>query len=324
MTRLVLRADAGGAIGLGHLSRAFALGEEIGARLGVVPVLVASDDPVVARFVEGRRLGWRPLQGSGYAVDEVVACLSPGDVLVSDSYELDVASLDVLARTGARHVVVDDFARLERWPVEIVVNPNAGGDRLVYPGASRVLAGTPYALLRREVLEAAARPRDPGRPVERVLVTLGGGSWTSRGLALLEAVAAGLEGLKIRATVPPELAPPGVEALPARELADAFAWADVALLSGGVLKYEAAACGLPALLVGTVSHQVEVAAVFAATGAARALGALETVSPEAAAQALADLIADGSARAAMSAAGRATVDGRGAARAAAVLLGASR
>jgi UDP-2,4-diacetamido-2,4,6-trideoxy-beta-L-altropyranose hydrolase len=319
--RLLVRADASASIGLGHLGRAFALAEELAGRLGVMPELLARADPVLARFVDGRELRWTAIEGQGYAAAEVAARLSPGAILVSDSYELDEAGLEAAATAGARHVVIDDFASLRHWPVDLVVNPNAGSEGLEYPGAARVLAGTRYALLRREILDAARATRRTVGPAHTVLVSFGGGRWTDRGVALLEAVARELARLTIRATVSPELAPAGVEPVDPRLLHLQLAAADVALLSGGVLKYEAAVCGLPALLVALVPHQVEVAAAFAGTGAARALGPLEALDPAEAARELAALAADAPARAAMTAAARAAVDGRGAERVAETLLG---
>jgi spore coat polysaccharide biosynthesis predicted glycosyltransferase SpsG len=183
-----------------------------------------------------------------------------------------------------------------------------------------VLAGTRYALLRREILDAAGASRRTVGPAQTVLVSLGGGRWRERGVALLEAVARELPGLTVRATVPPELAPTGVESVDPGLLPAQLAAADVALLSGGVLKYEAAVCGLPALLVALVPHQVEVAAAFAETGAARMLGSLDVLDPGEAAWELAALAADALGRAAMTAAARAAVDGRGVWRVAESLL----
>lgn len=321
--RLLVRADAGGSIGLGHIGRSVALAEELAERLDVVPELLARADPVLARFLDGRGIHWTEIEEPGYSAGEVAARLSPGTILVSDSYELDEAALEAVTSTGARHVVIDDFARLRRWPVELVVNPNAGAEGTPYPGAARVLAGTPYALLRREIRDAARAARTTASPAQTVLVSLGGGGWPAAGVSLLEAVARELSGLTIRATIPSELAPAGVEPVDPRLLHVELAAADVALLTGGVLKYEAAACGLPALLVALVAHQVEVAAAFARTGAARALGPLEALDPVEAARELASLAADAPARAAMTAAAQAAVDGQGARRAAESLLGGS-
>ncbi|MHB1244338.1 MAG: hypothetical protein ACYC1P_13210, partial [Gaiellaceae bacterium] len=298
-----------------------ALAEELGRRLGERPTLLARGDDVLARFVEGRDIGWIEIDEPGYAPAAVVTRASPGAIVVSDTYELDEASLDAVAGAGARHVIVDDFASLPRWPAELVVNPNAGSETLQYPGAGRVLAGPRYALLRSEIRDAARVARRGLAPARTVLVSLGGGRWPERGVEMLEAVARELDGLTIRATVPSGLAPNGVEPVHPRLLHEQLVAADVALLSGGVLKYEAAACGLPMLLVALVSHQLAGARVFAETGAARVLGLLDSLEPAAVARQLAALAADGPARAAMTAAGIAVVDGRGATRVADALLG---
>jgi spore coat polysaccharide biosynthesis protein SpsF len=85
----------------------------------------------------------------------------------------------------------------------------------------------------------------------------------------------------------------------------------MAVLSGGVLKYEAAACGLPALLVAVVEHQVDAARRLAVAGAARYLGRLDRLSAFALGTAVARLRRDADSRRRMLTAGRRLVDGRG-------------
>lgn len=319
--RLLLRADANASLGLGHVGRTYALGETFGERLEAVPELLAHADPVLDGFREGKTMRLIEVHGEGYAVDEIVPRLSPSTVLVSDSYAIDEAALDAVAATGARHVVIDDFAVLRRWPVDLVVNPNMRSERFRYRGAGWVLSGPRYALLRSEIAEVAVRRRIVPERASNVLVCLGGGDWPERGRALLDQIAEIFEGqCEIRATVPPRQASANITPVPARLLHEQFAWADVALLSGGTLKYEAAACGLPALLVAVVPHQVAVSAAFARTGAARALGPLDSLDLAAAAWELAVLAGSVAAREAMARAGRRAVDGKGARRAVDVLL----
>ena len=74
-------------------------------------------------------------------------------------------------------------------------------------------------------------------------------------------------------------------------------------------------------LVAVADDQLPVGPPFAATGAARYLGDGREVDPDDVATAVVALLADDAARAAMAARGRAIVDGHGAERIAAAVLG---
>jgi spore coat polysaccharide biosynthesis predicted glycosyltransferase SpsG len=321
--RVLVRCDAGPSVGLGHAGRALALAEELGARLDVRPTFLSRRDRVLEAFLGGREVDLRPVVGPGYAAPEVLEAIGHDEVVVvSDTYDLDSEALARVAATGAAHVVVDDFARLDEWPCEVLVNPNVGADASAYAGPGRVLTGPRHALVRREIRDAAARRKR--RPeATRLLVTLGGGTevWTRGGaglVAALEPVARA--GIEVRVAGPLVPAAPFV-AVPPASLPQQLAWADAALLAGGVVKYEAAAAGVPMLLVAAVEHQREVAAAFAATGAAEFLGAVWEIEAAAVAAAARDLLGDRSRREALSDAARTLVDGRGAARVVAALLG---
>jgi spore coat polysaccharide biosynthesis predicted glycosyltransferase SpsG len=319
--RLVCRCDASASTGLGHVARAFALAEELGPRLGVVPLFLARPDPLVEAFLDARPVELRAVEAPGYARDEVLAAAGAGDVVVSDSYDLDANALRALGDRGVRHAVVDDFATLPTWPCELVVNPNPGARTDAYAGAGCVLVGPRYALLRRE-LRAAGRLRSARERADRLLVCLGGGDWGPRGRRLVEALAGlAARGVSLRAATDDAALPPGVDRVSPRSLPEQLGWADLAVLSGGTLKYEAAAAGVPMLLVAAVEHQRAVAQAFAAAGGGSYLGALADVDPEAVAADAARLLAAPERLAASSEAARRIVDGLGAVRAADALLG---
>jgi spore coat polysaccharide biosynthesis predicted glycosyltransferase SpsG len=308
--RLLVRCDADARLGLGHAGRSLALAEELGSRMGARPLVVGHDDPLLRDHI-GDRAAFVALAGAGYAADEVVSLLAPGDVLVSDHPGLDEAARRAVAATGARHVVVDDFGGEGEWPCAVVVNPNLGSASVPYPGAATVLAGPRFALLRDAVRRAAAAGRDPLAPVRRILVSLGGSDLDGRARMLLETLAPRGDAVEVVATLPAERLPDGVASAARSDLPDLLAWADMAVLSGGVLKYEAAACGLPALLVAVVEHQVDAARRLAVTGAARYLGRLDRLSAFALGTAVARLRRDADSRRRMLTAGRRLVDGRG-------------
>ena len=316
--RLLVRCDASPAIGLGHLARCFALTERLAPLVGAAPVFLVGPDPLASAFLAARGAEYELVDGTGYAVGELLDHAHGPTLVVSDTHELGESDLEAIDRAGLAHLVIDDFARLSRWPCQLVVNPNLGAQETRYAGARAVLVGPEFALLRSEISDAAGRRRPAATP--RVLVCLGGGQWPHAAQALLaELGALADDGVDVVAATESAV-PAGVAAVSPATLADELASASIAVLSAGVLKYEAAACGVPAVLLAVVEHQDEVAPAFAATGAGLYLGPLAEAEPGAVVDAVRRLLGDEAKRERMTRAGRALVDGRGADRVAACFV----
>jgi spore coat polysaccharide biosynthesis predicted glycosyltransferase SpsG len=310
---VLIRCDANETIGLGHAGRSLALGAALAERFGAVPEVLGRSDPLLARFVT--RVGYEllPLLAPGYGTAEVVARVGPGWAVISDSYDLDQDAVVQIAASGAMHVAIDDFASVGEWHDAIVVNPNIGSEHLAYAGARVVAAGPAYALLRPEIARLAGRPRSLAPRGRRLLVCLGGGAWPSESDALLDALAGTT--FEVRATFDSDRP----EAVPPDTLAEQLEWADVAIVSGGVVKYEAAAAGLPMVVAAVVPHQAIVARAFAAETGAPFGGSLSDVQPSELVALVERLAADLETRAALSARAQDLVDGRGAQRVAALV-----
>jgi spore coat polysaccharide biosynthesis predicted glycosyltransferase SpsG len=155
-------------------------------------------------------------------------------------------------------------------------------------------------------LAAESRARDRSGPARRLVLCFGGSDAgrAAAARARKELAEAGLD-LEIRAVA---------GNLAGAEVGEHFAWADLVLSAGGVTKYELALFGAPVIIVAIAENQELVGERFAAAGGGRYLGPAAKLAPGELARAVRELAADGAARAAMSAAGRRLVDGRGAAR----------
>ena len=97
--------------------------------------------------------------------------------------------------------------------------------------------------------------------------------------------------------------------------------ADIAVAAAGSTGWELAFLGVPSLLVAMADNQRGVAEELARCGAARHMGDPDTACHDRLANAMADLLTSPGDRHRMSEAGRALVDGRGAARVAEIILG---
>lgn len=340
---LLIRADAGSRIGVGHVMRCTALGEAWLARGGEV-VFASSSVPVelFARLgAEG--FATRPVGGSPGAEQDAretaaLARSCSADCIVLDGYHFDSAYRRLLRPAEARVLVIVDGASGDGDGADFVLDQNLGAAR---PGrerqdstATRFLLGPRYALLRREFWRWRGRAHAIAPRARKLLVTLGGGdadNCTGRIVRALRAVpeAAELETRVVigpanphRAVVEAELkdAPSGWRALPPQEdMSDPFAWADLAVSAAGSTCWELAFMGVPFLTVALADNQRPIAAELARAGVSRDLGWHEQVGGQRLAESVRELLDDDAARGEMSRRGRETVDGFGAERVAAIL-----
>jgi len=189
------------------------------------------------------------------------------------------------------------------------------------PGAraGRALVGYAFAPLGRSVLRAAGRgrPRD-GRATPRVLLCFGG-SDPHDVTARLGSVLATDPRWSVDLVVGPDYrgAAEVLGLAVSREppdLVERLVAADVAVLGAGTIKFEAAALGVPAVLVAVADNQVPVGPPFAATGAASWAGDGRRVDPATVVELLAALALDPGRRMEMARRGPEVVPGDGARR----------
>jgi UDP-2,4-diacetamido-2,4,6-trideoxy-beta-L-altropyranose hydrolase len=95
------------------------------------------------------------------------------------------------------------------------------------------------------------------------------------------------------------------------DMARWMTWADLAVSSAGSTSWELCFLGLPAIVLATADCEQPVAESLQQNGACLSLGRAKAMDGEALTTALEELIPAAGSRAAMSAAGRRLVDGRG-------------
>ncbi|SCF28634.1 Spore coat polysaccharide biosynthesis protein SpsG, predicted glycosyltransferase [Micromonospora viridifaciens] len=332
--RVGLRCDAGPHRGVGHLVRCLALGEEFLAR-GAHVELLGSVDGVgwAARQLAARGIPHHPGPDTPAGL-VAVAREHRLDVLVLDSYELDPACAGAVRAAGIHALaVVDGHTRGQ--DADLYLDQNLGA-ATVAP-ADRLLAGTRYALLRREVLArrpAAPRPAAPvARP--RVLAFFGGTDAFGAAPPLTRLLLATGRPMELTVVVAREALEADLAALrPARgqhlrlvpptdTLPELIAAADLVVSAAGTSTWELCCLGAPSALVCVVDNQRESYHRVIREGVAAGLGelpALVAAGPDGhavravAVRTLRELLASADRRAALSARGWSTVDGQGRAR----------
>ena len=292
MSRWVLVADASASAGLGHVARSSALAgalRELGAEveahgLGASSAMTVDD------------VEWAPLDD----LEGVEA-----GALVLDSYTVAPGVPARIARRGKLAMFLDGG---EAAPgTALAVDVGAAGEP-----DERHLVGLRFACLRRMFRERPpATVRDAA---ESVLVATGGGDATAGGPGLARAAAQALPDARVRLLRGPYASgdvPPEVEAVAATpETAGLLAEHDIVITAGGQTLLEAAACGVPAVVVPSADNQLGNAARVEEAGAAQVLPS----SAEGLAEALRSLAPDAERRREMATAGQAAVDGLGARR----------
>jgi len=341
--RVLFIADAGPAVGGGHVMRCLTLARaltERGATCAFVESRAAA--PILRRF------GWPAQTMLAIAGAERLADLMlyadqfatqfQPDVVVIDHYQAEAMQETGLRREGRRIVVIDDLAD-RGHDCDLLVDPGYGRKAEAYrdltPDHARVLTGPVYALVRPEF--GAARRRAMSRramhaPLARGLISLGltdVGGVTARVVQVLAPVLG-----EARLDIVLGAGTPSAEPLHAlaasdrrlhvwidtAEMASLMADADIAIGAGGSSTWERATVGLPSATVILAENQRAMTAHMAAAGLTLALDAAAPDFEAQLVRAWQTLANDREARWRLAEASSELCDGHGAARVAEAVL----
>jgi UDP-2,4-diacetamido-2,4,6-trideoxy-beta-L-altropyranose hydrolase len=324
---LVVRADAGERVGMGHIGRCYALASAWREAGGRALFVMAQPGVAVTEWMEHRSLELVEINATAASDADALALRRAVDArgasaVVVDGYAFGAGYLSAV-RDAAPLVVIDDQALLEKYDADVVVNQNLhASDELYSQRASgaRLLLGPRFALIRPEFRERSSGTRRFPPRAETCLVTFGGsdaGNATGEALRTLDGLGAGLAVRAVAGVANPNVdqlraevqAFPGAELLiDVDDMAEHMAWADVAVSSAGSTSWELAAMGVPSVLVPLAPNQEPVAAGLERQGAA-ARATMASLG-----DAFCSMVDDVARRQACSEAGRRLVDGEGARR----------
>ena len=333
---MLVRADAGPQIGIGHVMRCLALAQAWLKVGGKATFVSAADNPVLeARLIEEgmhiAHIGAQP--GSDEDVQQTVRRARRKETawVVVDGYHFGATYQHALKANALRVFWIDDYGHAEYYAADWVLNQNIHADESLYRNResyTRLLLGPRYALLRGEFLNWRNRRRSIPGVARKVLVTMGGGdpaNITLRVIRALDKVA--VEGLEIIVVV--GSTNPNVEMLKATvreskliiqlkqttsEMPELMAWADLAVSGGGSTCWELTFMGVPSLVMVLAENQLGIAGGLEQAGVAINLGWSHQVSDTEMAKTLQGLCQARGQRAHMSWLGRQLVDGTGASR----------
>jgi UDP-2,4-diacetamido-2,4,6-trideoxy-beta-L-altropyranose hydrolase len=334
MGRILVRADAGPGIGLGHLQRSLSLAQAL-VQCDVEPVFLMNGHPDNRSRVEGYGFKAVELKSSeSWSTEDLdetagVAAGNGCSGILVDSHLVRPSYLDGLKPHGICVIVRDDLAHFP-FSADIVFNGNADAATLNYQASSsdtKFLLGPTYSVLAQEYW--TARPRTGGAGLPNVLVVLGGTDPFGMMPPILESldrvalnfrltVVVGpyfTNGAAVEAVVQAATKPMQIVHSP-ESLLPLMLEADLAVSAGGQTLYELASIGCPAVAIPIAPNQRGQSQALADFGAAVSGGDATAgeINLEKLAGIVESLLADPRTLAVLGDKGRKLVDGQGALR----------
>ena len=283
--KVLIRADAGAAVGSGHLMRMLALAG--GCRKLGFQVTFATNEIPGSISQKIHDAGCSEVSISGVAGSEADAaetlCVANelgADWLVLDGYCFDDDYQEAVKPDSSRLMVIDDFGHAEHYNADLLLNQNAYADASRYYDLpdTKVLCGIRYTMLKPEF--GAEENEDTKLPharrtAKRILVTMGGSDSENFTLPVMQALAQ-IDGCRATDVVVDCVIGPNFaheEVLRNFERSSGFNFrihrnvdrmdvlmreSDLAITAGGSTCYELAKLGVPAIAIPTADNQVAV------------------------------------------------------------------
>jgi UDP-2,4-diacetamido-2,4,6-trideoxy-beta-L-altropyranose hydrolase len=338
---LLIRADAGIAMGAGHVMRCLALAQAWQDAGGRAVFVMAQAPAAIEQRLRSESCEVVGISAQAGSEDDSrktirLAREQNAEWVVVDGYQFEPDYQRLLKAAGLKVLFVDDYGHAHRYFADVVLDQNVAADESLYQSRepyARLLLGLRYCLLRREFASWRDWKRDIPKVGRRVLVTMGGSdpeNVTARVIQALSLVkrkrlgavvalggsnpyfealqsAAGQNGITLRTNV--------------SNMAELMAEADVAISAAGSTCWELCLLGLPALLIDVAANQKAVARELDRLGCAIHLGDLESTSATKIAKQLEKLLGSQDLRRSLSQRSRELVDGAGAKRVASIVRG---
>lgn len=324
--RFVVRADP--VTGMGHLSRCLNLFRALATRSRVRPTILLQGSSDAARWAESAGCPVVRLPATAAGAAPSLRRLNRADILILDLPHVRQELLRAARDTSRFLVRIVDGEDPDDRHSDLLINPNLALGHLHRLG--RLASGLRYALLDEAYATAHGQRRTISGTVKQVMVCLGGGSSPAPLRRVLTALAQIPDPILITVILGPlaPSAPPVPKALRGRatilravpSLAERLMEADLAVVGGGTLLYEAACAGTPAAVLAQTPDQAVEARAFARRGAALCLASRPLRPANKYVRPLMALIRDQHRRRRLSQAGKRLVDGKGAARLADLIL----
>lgn len=325
---IVIRADAGRAIGSGHIRRCLTLAARLQLAGRQVAFATTRDSALLVPDLADQTC--IPVSGNAEREPDELRAACPGgvDLLVVDHYARDAHFESACRNWAKRIMVIDDLADRAHDAdllVDMTLDRRPETYAALLPETAVCLTGTDYALLRPEfadLREAALSRRAATTPVTNILVSVGATDQSGVMRTLLAGVAeAGFSGQVCVVGAADDIGnhyPFDLDVTPqAHDMSARMMAADLSIGACGMTSWERCCLGLPTIAVITADNQRDIARSLARVGA---VALIETISASEIHTATLRLCENLPVRQHMSRAAAAVCDGRGAGRVVDALL----
>jgi UDP-2,4-diacetamido-2,4,6-trideoxy-beta-L-altropyranose hydrolase len=249
--------------GFGHLTRCISI-QQAFAQKGVDSVF----------FVHGDQSAWNLLRGMRYEPvdwvrnpEAIISRLKPNDLVVLDSLEADLSSIEQIIKNVRHPVIIDDYKHYTYSHGIVVDWTLFAEERGLNNDKITFLAGSDYVALRKPFWNIL--PRTGERDVKRILITMGGTDVRNLTFPLLKCLVFHLKGVHVSALVNEsfgnlrEIEQFKTEQetvslyyrLKDFEIAACFEQTDLAISAGGQTLYELARTGTPTIAIQIADNQ---------------------------------------------------------------------
>lgn len=295
---IVFRCDAGPAIGFGHLVRCRVLADVL-VRRGESVAMFGPPQSYMIDADKTTFTAWQAACNWAGPQDDALQLLAfsrslAADFIIADDYRVDDTYQRVLHDSGMQWL---QFESNTARPIlaKLVLNSSPGANKVAYARAmrhpaGRALLGPRYAILRPTFRMPA--PKRRFGMMEQVLVMFGGGDDRGAIIRVLESlVPTTFDGAHIviisgrhnpsNFLIREKIATHGTQRIRLMidppDIAALMHESDLAVLAGGTASFEAAACGLPMIIIAIADNQWGQAECWEKLGVAVYAGPLESI-----------------------------------------------
>ena len=266
MPHLLILSEAGFAWGTGHLNRCQALSLAF-EKLGWSTRLVIQTDSAKFHCSFGHKALWHADPEAWFPEAQ------SADLVLMDSYQASIQTIDAIATVATKFAVIDDFPRRD-YQHGIVIDWSLEAENYAYPSRHKqvtYLLGCKYTCLRPAFW--TTRPRCPAT-AKRILVVFGGSDIRDLTRKTVETLIGSNPDFVVDVVIGNRTATEPLKndrvkvhlAIDADAMLQLMLRCDIAVTGGGQTLYELAACGVPAIAIELAENQHDDLRCFATAG----------------------------------------------------------
>lgn len=338
---LLIRADAGPAIGTGHAMRCLALAQTWQDAGGNAAFVMAQSTPAVSARLDSERcrtilISAAPGSREDADITSSIARQNDAEWLVIDGYNFGASYQERISRGNWKSLCVDDEGHCEAYSVDVILNQNITASKNLYRNCglqTRLALGTRFCLLRRDFLAWKDWQRAIPEQGRKLLVLLGGSTSEEIGIRVMDSLRlVDVEGFHatflIGGSTPrtslleryaAQLSGKVSLMRDVSDVATLMSQADAALSAAGSTCWELCFLRLPSILLDLAPNQTPVAKKLHEAGCALYAGSANDIEPSKLAGVVQSLFQSSGLRESMSRRAGESVDGRGAERVVAMM-----